>query len=67
MSDPVDAITEMLVRTVPGAPVHLLADAAKLLCRIIDNVRRAERQRAVQDLVRFGMNAAADKLRETET
>lgn len=67
MSDPADALTEMLVRTVPGAPAHLLADAAEKFRRIIDNVRRAERQRAVQDLVRFGMNAAADKLRETET
>lgn len=40
MSDPVDAVTEMLVRTVPGAPAHLLADAAEKFRCILDNERR---------------------------
>lgn len=64
MNEPADILLEMLVRTIPGAPAHLLADAAQKFERIIDEVRRAERQRAVQDMVRFGMRDAADKLRE---
>lgn len=64
MNEPADMLLEMLVRTVPGAPAHQLADAAQKFERIIDEVRRAERQRAVQDMVRFGMHDAADKLRE---
>ncbi len=64
MSDPADAVVEMLVRTVPGAPAHLLADAAEKFRRVIDEVRRAERRRAVQDMVRLGMRDAAAKLRE---
>jgi len=64
MNEPADILLEMLVRTIPGAPVHFLADAAQKFGRIIDEVRRAERQRAVQDMVRSGMRDAADKLRE---
>lgn len=64
MNEPADILLEMLVRTIPGAPAHLLADVAQKFERIIDEVRRAERQRAVQDMVRFGMRDAADKLRE---
>lgn len=67
MSGPVDAVTEMLVRTVPGAPAHLLADAAEKFRRIIDNERRRARHDAITELVQFGMHEAADKLRETET
>ena len=64
MNEPADILLEMLVRTIPGAPAHLLADAAQKFERIIDEVRRAERRRAVQDMVRFGMRDAADKLME---
>ena len=62
MSDPADAVTEMLVRTVPGAPAHLLADAAEKFRRIIDNERRRARHDAITELVRLGMHEAADKL-----
>ena len=64
MNEPADMILEMLARAIPGAPAHLLADAAQKFERVIGEVRRAERQRAVQDMVRFGMCDAADKLRE---
>lgn len=66
VNEPIDAIREMLARAVPGAPEHLLADATRKFRRILGEVRRAERRRAVQDLVRFGMREAADKLRELE-
>lgn len=49
MSDPADALTEMLVRTVPGAPAHLLADAAEKFRRILEN----ERRRAWAELIRL--------------
>lgn len=49
MSDPADALTEMLVRAVPGAPAHLLADAAEKLQRIMEN----ERRRARAELIRL--------------
>jgi len=67
MSDPADAVTEMLVRTVPGAPAHLLADAAEKFRWIIDNERRRARHDAVAELMRLGMREAADKLRGMET
>lgn len=66
MSDPADAVTEMLVRTVPGAPAHLLADAAEKFRRIIDNERRRARHDAITELVQLGMHEAADKLRGVE-
>ena len=66
MSDPADTVTEMLVRTVPGAPAHLLADAAEKFRRIIDNERRRARHDAITELVRLGMHEAADKLRGVE-
>lgn len=64
MSDPADAVTEMLVRAVPGAPAHLLADAAEKFRRIIDNERRRARHDAITELVRSGMHEAAAKLKE---
>jgi len=64
MSDPADAVAEMLVRTILGAPAHLLADAAEKFRRIIDNEWRRARHDAIAELVRFGMHEAADKLRE---
>lgn len=66
MSDPADAVTEMLVRTVPGAPAHLLADAAEKFRRIINNERRRARHDTITELVRRGMHEAADKLGGTE-
>ncbi len=49
MSDPADALTEMLVRAAPGAPAHLLADAAERFRRILEN----ERRRARAELIRL--------------
>lgn len=62
-----DFITEMLVRTVPGAPAHLLADAAEKFRRIIDDERRRARHDAIVELVRLGLTDAAAKLEGTET
>lgn len=67
MSDPADAVTEMLVRTVPGAPAQLLADAAEKFRRVIDNERRRARHDAIVELVRLGLTDAAAKLEGTET
>jgi hypothetical protein len=49
MSDPADALTEMLVRAVTGAPAHLLADAVEKFQRILEN----ERRRARAELIRL--------------
>lgn len=49
MSDPADALTEMLERAVPGAPARLLADAAEKFRRILEN----ERRRARAELIRL--------------
>lgn len=48
MSDPADALTEMLGRAVPGAPAHLLADAAEKLRRILENDRRRARAELIR-------------------
>lgn len=48
MSDPADALTEMLVRAVPGAPAHLLADAAEKFRRILENERRLARAELIR-------------------
>lgn len=61
MSDPADALTEMLVRAVPGAPAHLLADAAERFQRILENERRLARAELIR-LVRQKDPALAQKL-----
>lgn len=66
MADVGDTVTEMLVRTIPGAPAHLLADAAEKFRRVIDNERRRARHDTITELVRLGVREAADKLRGTE-
>ncbi len=48
MSDPADALTEMLVRAVPSAPAHLLADAAERFQRILENERRLARAELIR-------------------
>ena len=62
MSDPADAVIEMLVRTVPDAPPYLLADAAGKFRRIVENERRQARRDAIAELTCAGFKEAAAKL-----
>ena len=64
MSDPADAVTEMLVRTVPGAPAHLLADAAEKFRRIIDNERRRAIVECKSALIAAGVDWASQIIDE---